>query len=508
MPSPLGDPSEAEASTGGGTPQLPWNLIPKFVPGTTNVQEYVQKLRFLAAMWPAEHLSQLAPRAALLVEGTAFKKIALLDPMKLRVNDQSGIALLVDAIGGSWGSTDFEEKYDGTTQRNDESHDSFLSRMEANFMELINRGTKLEEVQAYVLLRQSLLPAEDKKRILVEHAGNLQYAPVVRSFRLLGSKFFNDLQGGRVQTKTKVYDANITEVHEADVFKATEDFSVERAFTAHVEDSDDLDAETFEAFLAAEDQDALVIQSFEQELEEYLQETPEMHEAMVSYLEARNRLLEKKRSRGFWPIKAKGSHGGSFKGKSKGKGKKQRENLLSRIARSYCRKCGAKGHWKAECPQNAGARDPDSNPAAANMVETVPIFAAESMIHEVHSESDMSEPDPVAWPKVVAPSKIHKPKNEFPLSDFADAFVVGLFRPDNHDKYHSSDLSGSIKKLFGFQRSHRFHNVDSSRRFQVLRRPVDRNLSSAGPREPIVSVGSIPEVFLAQDGQIDLPRHS
>ena len=30
---------------------------------------------------------------------------------------------------------------------------------------------------------------------------------------------------------------------------------------------------------------------------------------------------------------------------------------------------------------------------------------------------------------------------------------------------------------------------------------MDRNLSSAGSREPIVSVGSIPEVFLAQDGQ-------
>ena len=47
------------------SPQLPWASIPKFVPGTTNVQEYVQKMKFLAAMWPAEHLSLLAPRAAL-----------------------------------------------------------------------------------------------------------------------------------------------------------------------------------------------------------------------------------------------------------------------------------------------------------------------------------------------------------------------------------------------------------------------------------------------------------
>ena len=35
------------------TPQLPWSSIPKFTPGTTNVQEYTQKLKFLAAMWLA-----------------------------------------------------------------------------------------------------------------------------------------------------------------------------------------------------------------------------------------------------------------------------------------------------------------------------------------------------------------------------------------------------------------------------------------------------------------------
>ena len=67
--------------------------------------------------------------------------------------------LLVDAIGGSWGSTELEERYEffersiyGTVQRADESHDSYLSRMEASFLELISRGTTLEEVQAYILL--------------------------------------------------------------------------------------------------------------------------------------------------------------------------------------------------------------------------------------------------------------------------------------------------------------------------------------------------------------------
>ena len=93
-------------------PQLPWASIPKFTPGVTNVQEHTQKLKFLAAMWPSESLPLLAPRAALLVEGTAFRKIARLDPAKLKTSTTAGVALLVEAIGGSWGSTEIEERYE------------------------------------------------------------------------------------------------------------------------------------------------------------------------------------------------------------------------------------------------------------------------------------------------------------------------------------------------------------------------------------------------------------
>ena len=131
-------------------------------------------MKFLAAVWPDEYLSLLAPRAALLVEGTAFRKVSRLSPEKLRVNNQSGIQLLAEAIGGSWKTTELEERYVlfekalyGTIQRNDESHDSFLSRMEANFVELLSRGTELEEVQAYLLLRQSLLAPDDKKKVFL-----------------------------------------------------------------------------------------------------------------------------------------------------------------------------------------------------------------------------------------------------------------------------------------------------------------------------------------------------
>ena len=380
------DDADLGGSQTSTTPQPPWQSIPKFTPGTTNVQEYVQKLKFLAAMWPAEHLPQLAPRAALLVEGTAFKKVARLDPSKLKVANQSGIALLVDAIGGSWGSTELEERYEyferalyGTVQRHDESHDSFLARMEANFVELLSRGTTLEEVQAYVLLRQSTLPAEDKKRILLEHEGELRYKPVVKSYRLLGSKFFSEFQSGRSSNKTKVYDVNMSETPDSETIDAHD-----RAFHAYAEDLDqDLDFEVIEALAAQEDADALTICAFENELEEFMQETPQMHEAMVTYMEARARLLEKRKNRGFWPTKGRGK---AFKGgKSKGKRSRDREQLLARISRSHCRKCGALGHWKAECPQNNVDK---SSGAGATASANVAVNETEPYADEVYSETE------------------------------------------------------------------------------------------------------------------------
>ena len=196
---------------------LPWAAIPKFTPGVTNVQEYTQKLRFLSNLWPTESLHLLAPRVALLIEGTAFHKVAELEPEKLKVKDDSGVKLIVKTIGGSWGQTELEQRYEffekalyGTTQKPDESNDSFLSRMEHNFGELLKGKTTLQEVQAYVLLRQCNLHSEDRKRILLDHAGKLDYKEVKKSFRLVGSKFFAEVQGGRAQ-KTKVYDVNYTD---------------------------------------------------------------------------------------------------------------------------------------------------------------------------------------------------------------------------------------------------------------------------------------------------------
>ena len=96
------------------------------------------------------------------------------------------------------------------------------------------------------------------------------------------------------------------------------------------------------------DEDAIFINDFEEQIIEAVQDT-DLASCFILYQEARARLRERARHRGFWPTK----------GPSKGKGKKgfpkgsppPRRTLAERIANSTCRLCLKPGHWKRECPQ-------------------------------------------------------------------------------------------------------------------------------------------------------------
>ena len=239
------------------------------------------------------------------------------------------------------------------------------------------------------------MSADDKKRILLEHEGELKYKPVVKSFRLLGSKFFSEFQTGRSTQKTKVYEANVLEQSEdQEGGRSFESGPSERAFHTQVDDFDpELDQEFLETLIAQEDADALTVSTFEGEFEEFLQDTPEMFEALTSYIEARSKLVEKKKSRGFWPIKGKSKKG---RGKGFGKRSRDRDALLLRISKSHCRHCGALGHWKAECPQ-AGSNEKSQGSMPSASANVVLDERPQEVIHscaefdEVFSEDDEYE---------------------------------------------------------------------------------------------------------------------
>ena len=119
----------------------------------------------------------------MLCEGSAFAKVVRLDPEKLRVSSIDGVKLVVSTLGGVWGQSRLEKKYErferaifGTIQKADETHTSYLARHEVQYEDLIGMGATLEEMRAYILLRNSGLSAEDKKRIIIEAKGELEYS--------------------------------------------------------------------------------------------------------------------------------------------------------------------------------------------------------------------------------------------------------------------------------------------------------------------------------------------
>ena len=144
-----------------------------------------------------------------------------------------------------------------------------------------------------------------------------------------------------------MYDVNFTEEKDS-TSSVSQVGDSALAFQASVDEIDGkIDGECLEAMVANADPDAMLVSSFESELEEFMQDVPGMCEAMTSYVEARAKLLEKKKGRGLWPKGGSKSKFGKGRGRGgKGKSARGRESLLARIARSHCRNCGQLGPGK------------------------------------------------------------------------------------------------------------------------------------------------------------------
>ena len=68
---------------------------------------------------------------------------------------------------------------------------------------------------------------------------------------------------------------------------------------------DALSAETLDSLAHGGDEDALLIQQFEKDFEDMMQDIPDLQTALLSYQEARQRISERRRHRGFWPSKGR-----------------------------------------------------------------------------------------------------------------------------------------------------------------------------------------------------------
>ena len=386
---PGGGGSTTTPSTDGGTisAQLAM-LVPSFEPGVDDVQVWTGKVELLMLTWPKEKLNELATRLILGCKGTLFLKLQL-HKDEIMVGDVKGIKRLVELVGGSWGQIPLEQKFElaekalyRCNQRADETSDSYLQRCDVLWTELLARKVKLEELQAYILLRGSKLTPDDRKRIIVESGaeagGVLDIKKVSASIRMLGSGFFGELSGQKRDRQLKVYDQSAfvldeIEEHEADTYAVF---------------NEDIDEETIETLAAEHDEDASMIVQFEDAVMDTLQSDPELAAFFTSCQEARKRLNDRFKARGFWPVKKSFGKGGK-KGKVKSKTK---QSLTHRIANSHCRLCGRRGHWKAECPDRADA--PKEASAAAAVVFPTSVVTVDDVPTEIAhlpSSTDRSE---------------------------------------------------------------------------------------------------------------------
>ena len=193
--------------------------------------------------------------------------------------------------------------------------------------------------------------------------------------KLLGSKFFQEVQTGNkpATNRTKTYDVNAVFDDDTSWGPHDEDF-------AYVGESwDDLDSAYDEG-----DADSLVCMQFEESIVEALQGDSEIAACYNAYLDARKRLTDRNRNRGFWNS-SKGNQSNP-KGKGKGKGKmnmRYRKPLSQRILESECRRCGVKGHWKAECPLNRS-----SQTSGTSSTKESGAFTGMTMVVEHESETE------------------------------------------------------------------------------------------------------------------------
>ena len=78
-------------------------------------------------------------------------------------------ALLVQALGGQWGQLEEEVKLVifQTSQKADESNDSYLARHDNAFEDLMGAKVTVEDTRAYILS----LSMDDRKKIIMENHG-------------------------------------------------------------------------------------------------------------------------------------------------------------------------------------------------------------------------------------------------------------------------------------------------------------------------------------------------
>ena len=288
MPSGSDGSVGTEQATTGISSQLAF-LVPTFEPSKDDMQVYQQKVQLVFSVWPPSKISELITRLILNTTGSAFAKLQL-HQEELCVNDEKGIKLFIELLGGHWGQIGLERRYADAekalfqcSQQGDETHDSYLARADILWTRLLSQKMKLEDLQAYVTLRGSQLSAEEKKRVIIDSdnslEGKLAMSKVRESVRMLGASFFQEMTGVNKKTqKAKVYDQSAMVLEDSENHPENEDF----AQVTHHEDwaEDDF----IDGLVHEGDEDAVFVTDFETAATDVIQSDKIWHQPTLHML--------------------------------------------------------------------------------------------------------------------------------------------------------------------------------------------------------------------------------
>ena len=318
----------------GGFQNAPWNLLTPFDPHTEDVDEWAKKMMRIFTIWPKAHAPQFAVRLSFMLKGTAYEKAQLIPVEELATEDAKGLKKLITAIGGNWASSEeekiidlFEKAIYSTRQQADEQNLSYMDRVDVNFAKLLAKEVTIDQLQAYVTLRQSALSREKKEKLVYDLRGKIDMDALKDLFKGLNVKF-GELN--REQQKLKIYPVNFVEAEMETPASGGAASSEQFGFVMdQVDEDSEVEGELLQILVAEGNTDAVMVQNFEAELVDFFQETPELHTAFIPYQDARKRLSDARKNRGIWPTGQSSGKGFKGKGKGKGKGKKPRASFLA-----------------------------------------------------------------------------------------------------------------------------------------------------------------------------------
>ena len=100
----------------------------------------------------------------------------------------------------------FEKALYKVAQKRDEATHSYMLRLQAAFHDL-GESVNVKDMHAFVLLRQSSLSNEDKKKVLAMTGGQMDQSKIEQAMRTLSTRVLL----GTVEVKRKVYPTNFAE---------------------------------------------------------------------------------------------------------------------------------------------------------------------------------------------------------------------------------------------------------------------------------------------------------